>query len=281
MSEARAVLRLPSGQLLPPLRVVDAEAVRLHEDADPRRVEALVERLRQEDVLRNPPVAAPLPRGGYVVLDGANRTVALRRLELPAHVLQVVDYADAAVRLEVWHHLLQEDGDVLAALPPARVERLTGVEVLLDALATRRAACGLVTPDGVWGVRDGGALQERVRAVRALVSAYAGRQAIYRVPTPDLPQLAAEYGRVAAVAVFPPFAKEEILRLAELPEKLPTGVTRHVIPNRVLRLNLPLDILRGANSLEAKNAALHELLHARLLAHRVRYYAEPTLLLDE
>ena len=66
-----------------------------------------------------------------------------------------------------------------------------------------------------------------------------------------------------------------------MPEKLPTGITRHVIPNRALRVNLPLELLRAAGTVEAKNAALSELIHERLLGHRVRVYPESTVLFDD
>ncbi|MGH2435514.1 MAG: ParB N-terminal domain-containing protein, partial [bacterium] len=73
----RSALRLATGQLLPDLRIIATEEVFVHEDHDPVRVDRLVASLRDDGVLRNPPVAAPLSGGGYVVLDGANRAAAL------------------------------------------------------------------------------------------------------------------------------------------------------------------------------------------------------------
>ncbi len=274
--------RLPSAQPLPTLRIVPAAQVHLHEDADPRRVAALVEQLQSEEVLRNPPVAAELPGGGYVVLDGANRTSALQRLGVPHHLLQVVDYAAAGVRLEVWHHLLREDGPALARLlPRLPLVPLDSAARLAGALRDGRLACGLVWEQGVLGVRAGRSFSARVGAMRAVVDAYNGRVPIYRVLTTDRRLLRAEYDRIGVLVVFPRFTKAQILRLAVLPQKLPTGITRHVIPNRALRVNLPLELLRAPGTVEEKNAALHDLVHARLLAHRVRLYPEPTVLFDD
>jgi hypothetical protein len=61
----------------PDLRFFAARDVLLHEEEDPERVERLVDRLRDEGVLRNPPVVAELGDGRVVVLDGANRVTAL------------------------------------------------------------------------------------------------------------------------------------------------------------------------------------------------------------
>ena len=274
--------RLPSDQPLPTLRIVAAADVHLHEDADPQRVARLVEQLQAEGALRNPPVAAALPGGGYVILDGANRTSALRELSAAFHLLQIVDYSAPEVRLDVWHHLLREDGHALARLLPEQaLVEVPGEDRLQRDLQQGRLACGLITENGVRGVRSGRPFPARVSVLRAVVGAYNGRLPIYRVLTTDREVLRGEYDHIGVLVVFPRLLKEEILSLAALPEKLPTGITRHVIPHRALRVNLPLEALRTPGSVEEKNVALHELIHGRLLAHRVRVYPEPTVLFDD
>ena len=62
---------------------------------------------------------------------------------------------------------------------------------------------------------------------------------------------------------------------------MPAGVTRFVIPGRVLRLNARLDTLRRSASLTQKNEWLNELLTERLARAGARYYQEPVVLLDE
>ncbi|MGH2627665.1 MAG: hypothetical protein ACRDHY_13560, partial [Anaerolineales bacterium] len=124
-------------------------------------------------------------------------------------------------------------------------------------------------------------LSGRIGSLRTVVAAYTGRLPNYRVLTDDLDELREEYDRIGALVLFPAFSKDQILSLAILPDKLPTGITRHVIPHRALRVDLPLELLRRSGSLEEKNAALGALIHERLLAHRVRVYPEPTVLFDD
>ena len=45
---------------LPDLRIVPANALLLHEECDPARVERLSGRLSADGILRNPPAGAPL-----------------------------------------------------------------------------------------------------------------------------------------------------------------------------------------------------------------------------
>src|SRR5262245_30107772 len=111
---------------LPDLRFVPVESLIPHEQHDPNRSGPLVERLRGEGLLRNPPIVTPLPPGEerFVVLDGANRATAAAAAGLPHLVVQVVRYGDPGVLLTTWHHALSE-------LPVSQIERaLQGIEGL-------------------------------------------------------------------------------------------------------------------------------------------------------
>lgn len=278
---SHAPLKLPTGHALPDLRIVSARDVSLHEDADPVRVERLVARMRGDGVLRHPPVAAAPPGAGYVVLDGANRTSALAAIGAPVVPLQVVDYTDPAIRLEVWRHLIIEPMDVVAAVQAAglSVERASRDDAA-RALDERRIACYIVTDHHTFGVTLSPS-RPLAATLSLAVGAYKGAARIYRVPTEDFDALAREYGEVSAVIVFPRLDKRDILEIAGSPVKLPTGITRHLIPGRALRLNLPLDALTSAGALEQKNRALRDLIRQRLLNNAVRYYPEGAYLFDE
>ena len=70
--------------VLPELLMLPTSWLVPHEDSDPRRVEKLAQRLRQEGRLKNPPIITPIPgTERYVVLDGANRSNALAHLDAP------------------------------------------------------------------------------------------------------------------------------------------------------------------------------------------------------
>ncbi|MGH2398441.1 MAG: hypothetical protein ACRDF6_01235 [bacterium] len=276
-----APFTLPAGGVLPDLRIVAARDVWVHEDADPARVERLVARMRQDGVLRNPPVAAAPTGGGYVVLDGANRSGALAALGAPAIPLQVVEYADPAIRLEVWRHLIVDPLDVPAAvrgtgLPLERTPR----DAAVRALEEQQAACYIVAGNQTLVVPLSSS-RPLAATLALVVGAYKAAARIYRVPTEDVDALAREYGDVSAIIVFPRLGKHDILRIAGSSVKLPTGITRHLIPGRALRLNVPLDTLTAPGSVEEKNTVLRELIRKRLLDNAVRHYPEGAYLFDE
>jgi molybdopterin synthase sulfur carrier subunit len=270
------------GGRLPELRIVPAEALLLHEECDTARVDRLAQRLEADGMLRNPPVAAALDGQAYVVLDGANRVTALRRLGALHQLAQVVDYGDASVALEVWAHLLRDDGMLVAAqtTPGARWEPMPE-EAVRSGLRDGTLACGLVTADGAHGLVGPAALEDRIRLLAGVVAAYNGRTPIHRVHPAALEVLARDYGGAAALVLFPLLTKQEIGAVARLPVKLPSGISRHIIPQRALRVNVDLALLLGDEGTAAKQARLDEIIRGRLLDHRIRHYPEATVLYDE
>ncbi len=264
--------------LLPDLRFFATPDVLLHEEEDPERVERLVNRLREEGVLRNPPLAAELGDGRVVVLDGANRVTALQRLGAPCLPVQVVPYHDPAVTLDRWNHLL--------VVLPEELGKGLPLEAEEPGRAARRLAAGELlayvrTEERAWAVPRSPDLPQGAERLRRLVASYRGRVAYHRVDSEDLEALLARYGQAEALVAFSRFAKAEILELARNAAKLPAGVTRHVVPGRALRLNLPLEVVFGPGPLEDKDGWLRAWVRQRIQEGKVRYYPEPTVLFDE
>lgn len=274
---------------IPELLIVPADALLLHEDVDVRRVEPLVERLQTDGLLKNPPIAAPVTAGGsagpdgrrYVILDGANRTTALWRLGAPHHLVQVVDYDE--VELDTWGHL------VTGISPGAFAQSLARTRLHLDLatprsarerLARREIAASIANPKGDVFTLPGGAPE--TQALHRLTSIYNGQSIIHRVTTDNLAELLPYHDGVAALIRFPRYTPDEILHLASNGHKLPTGITRHVIPGRALRVNLPLSVLMDEQrSTEHKNEWLHTWIARKLTEREIRYYQESTFLFDE
>ena len=273
--------RVPRASL-PILRIVPSSTLLLHEECDPERVERLGRRLLAEGVLRNPPLVAAIGSNAFVVLDGANRVTALTEAGVPDQLVQVVDYDDPAVVLEVWAHLLQDDGTLVRPDATAALSwEALPAEAVRSGLDDGRLTCGIVTARGAFGLAAGGDLAERVRLLAGIVAGYKGRTPIYRVQAAGFDELAREFPGARALVLFPRLTKADIRAISRLPVKLPTGISRHVVPLRALRVNLDLSLLRGAEPVAVKQARLDELIRGRLLEHRVRHYPEPTVLYDE
>jgi hypothetical protein len=279
----------------PVLRVLEPARVLLHEDPDPERVQRLVRTFRRDGVLRNPPIVASVSPGGgplesppgsdpVVVLDGANRVSALREIGAHYVVAQVVDYQASEISVSTWTHYVIEEGEPLRE----RIEAHLGTGIVAvggPADAVRRLQQG----DGLAALLDGAGAAVigpemdpvvNTGSLGVLVGLYAGERQVYRIDGWDLDGLRREYGP-GTVVMFPSFGKRDILKLTTGGARLPAGITRHLIPGRVLRLNVPLAWLCGPQPTAVVQSLLDEAVEARWRVHGVRYYAEATYLFDE
>lgn len=268
------------------LRIVSLSDVLLHEEVETRRVERLIASLRNDWLLKNPPIVTQFD-GKYIVLDGATRTTALERIHCRDIVVQVIDPNAPGMALESWNHLLldlpeRQLFDSLKQVPGLIIEAAT-VDSAAAALARRESIASIALGDGrVFSLFGGdSSLVKQAKLLNRVVAAYEGRGEMYRVAHTDVERLLAEHGRLSALIIFPRFRPDEIRELAINRGKLPMGITRHIIPGRALRINIPLAILDRDEPLEQKNAWLDRWMEQRMLERHVRYYQEPVFLFDE
>jgi hypothetical protein len=279
--------RLGRETKIPTLQFVATSDLVLHEQHDASRTAPLSERLQNDGFLKNPPVVAPIPGNGrFVVLDGANRSTALARLGMPHVVVQIVDYEDPDLVLDSWHHLVAEipPDEFAAAIQSIPNITLDPTDLLSAraALARRHALAYLVCPNGdVLIVGGEGDLHGQAALLNSLVDVYRYRSRIYRVSTDQLDYLKPYYRNVIALVVFPRYVPAEIIELARSGAKLPAGITRHIIPRRALRLNVPLTKLVENKTLAEKNDWLQAWLRKKLADKEIRFYEESTWLFDE
>jgi hypothetical protein len=269
------------------LRFAALDDLLLHEEHDPYRAKRLALALKRDGKLRHPPIVAE-DGDRYIVLDGATRITALREMGYRDVLVQIVDYKADAIQVSAWHHVLAglSHNRLLATL--ANVEGITLQPVDADTacrrLGTREIVGCLVMRNGQhFAILCDGSPDENRQAdlLCQLVSEYRGRTEVHRTVEVNLPALTAQYPDLTAVIVFPTFSPDEISRIALNGSKLPMGVTRHVVAGRALGLDIPLEMLTDAQSLEAKNAWLKDLIAKRLQANKIRLYQEPVFVFDE
>ncbi len=272
---------------LPLLQIIPTAQILLHEEFDAKRVEPLVREIRKRKIITNPPIVAPIAgRRAYVVLDGANRVMAARALGLPHVLAQVVDYKDPQIVLSKWDHVVMHFSDEEFF---TRLLQIGGVEIHRATLASARRAldrreifCYFHHRDwGTAALRRARRASSEVRLLCAITGIYKDRASILRV------QLRARTPREltlddAFLLAFPTFTKRDIVRCAvSASEKLPTGISRHIIPNRALKVNFPIEVLRSRKSIAEKTLALQALVADRARRKAIRHYTEATYIYDE
>ncbi len=267
------------------LKMVPVSDVLPHEAFDPKRAARLAASLLADGILANPPIVAEAD-GKYVVLDGATRTTAFTHLEIPHIVVQVVDPNQQDITLHTWSHLISgpSTGELLHEL--GRIEGLDLHEIptgeVLTILYQPDTLAYFALPDGTFRVaRLAGEQYDRLDILNEMVAAYTLWGEVSRTLTTDLERLQVAFPEMVALAVFPTFKPDFVLEAAIHGKTLPQGITRFVIPGRVLRLNLPLAILQSTDTLNSKRRAFDEFVRDKLGRQRVRYYHEPVVLLED
>ena len=275
-------------QNVPHLDIVPVRSLILHEDVEPHRVSRIAERFRSEQTLRNPPIVGQNgPRRRLIVLDGASRVTAARRLAFPHLLVQILPYPSPDIGLDPWHHIVvgmswldfvkrasEIPGAIVSLLPWRKAARLLEER---KALACLRAPG---RPSAVLCLAD--PKRTGLRPLRELTRLYATDPGLHRVREDQLVFPREWLGEERVLVIFPRFPQEEIVRIAlRLEDRLPMGITRHTVPNRALRVHYPLVWLRSERSITEKRRHLARFLEERWAAGRIRHYPESTTLYDE
>jgi len=257
-------------QPMPDLRVVSLEKIRRHEEVDPFRVGLLAARIESDGVQVNPMMCVETADGELVLLDGATRTEALKRLGLEHAAAQIVDGDQA--RLETWHH-------VIRGRPCDQVVKDLKAQpsvVMAEAGPTPR----IHTVDGRCSSVVGDGLSPNA-ALSALVGAYIGKGRVSRTIDPSIERVAWEFPDWSVVVELPALTTADVAAAAVGRDLLPAGITRFLIDDRALRLNIDLGLLRSDRSRAEKQKLLDDLLEERAHAGRIRRYEEPVFVLDD
>jgi len=280
---AQAVM-IPS---LPNLKILPIKSLILHEDHDLQRTLPLVQKLRAQGTLRNPPIVMPLMDSTerYMVLDGANRVTSLTEMEFPHIVAQVVKTDDPHVNLQTWNHIVWGmDAKTLIR----RIRQIKGLDVVkinthksLD--APKYVPMQIRLPDGKFYllVETPSDLATHINTLHEIVNTYKIRASLDRTSQTLVDSFKKIYPDLTALVIFPRFKISTVLKLAAQKIVLPTGITRFTVSPRVLHLNYPLHELSSGKPIEYKQEYLKEWVGERVKKKGVRLYTEATFLFDE
>ncbi len=267
------------------LQLVPVNLVIPHEQIDDKRVARLMDRLEADGILANPPITT-FWKGRYVVLDGATRSTAFKRLGYSQLIVQVVPPEQKDFELHTWYHAISDKrpfSTLRTELEKIEGLELTAVSTLAaqDSLRQKSTLCYFLDVEGkatIARVQEGA---DRLAVMNDLVALYTDWGTVERTLLTTRDRLLAQFSELTAVAIFPQFAPEDVFEVATQGKLLPAGLTRFIIPGRILRVNADLERLKKEEPLAAKKKWFHDFLERKLAQSRLRYYQEPVILLDE
>jgi hypothetical protein len=294
------------------LGFVHTENLIVHETCDFNRVRRLADQIRKDGHLKNPILVSAYPAENktqnslsnenekLLVLDGVNQVSALKLLGYPDILVQRVNYSDPNVELTSWDHLifkiskdklmerLKSENLEIVPYDAEYIKADLGMRQLVHNGGRNEVDENMV---GLILFRDRSILMIRQedsspeRKVKHLFRILA----IYNTSWEIYPHLGGDsvisafdtLENCTAVNIIPPFKKEEIAGLSSRGILLPFGVSRFVVPQRILGLEISGSVL-GANApLSEKNLFLKELLSYRVKSKKTKFYQGPVFLFNE
>jgi len=272
---------------LPTLKILPIEQMILHEDHDLQRTLPLVEKLRAQGILRNPPIVMRLPdnSGRYMVLDGANRVTSLREMEFPHIVAQVVEANNPNVNLQTWNHVVwgMDTDSLVRSLKKVKNIKLVKIDPQKSLDAPKYTPLQIRLPEGHFYIleEEPSDLATHIDTLHQIVNTYKTRGSLDRTSQTLIDSFKRVYPDLTLLIIFPSFKIKTVLKLAAQNIVLPTGITRFTVSPRVLHLNYPLHELSSGKPIEYKEAYLQRWVEERVKNKGVRHYAEQTFLFDE
>ena len=288
------------------LSFVHLDDLAFHETCDFGRVRRLADQIKKDGHLKNPILVANFPSGSntsamssergerLLVLDGINRVSALMILGYPDVLAQKVDYTDQNVEMTSWDHL------VFNVSKEKMIKRLENENLEIsscdwqwrkEALEDEKTICLVLFRDhsGLVVSQKDASAESRVKNLHHIVAVYNLSWEIYHLQNGSMggnidDSLFLAFDTLencSVINMLPKFKKELVMDLASRGIHFPFGVTRFVIPQRVLGLEISCSVLGDKAPLSEKNLFLKELLSYRVKSKKAKFYQESVFLFNE
>lgn len=255
------------------------ENILFHEKDSHARVEKLAPAIEAEGEFWDPVVVAMLSPENLqaVQLDGATRAKALRGLgakHIVGHVVSMNDGETDGFNLSSWAHKTKISPDRIRELAAGQPDTTTIKEINisespadgLDCVDPAGALATIVYANGgLIQLCSSAALPDRIKLLHRLYELYEGPEE--RLIVGDRkPGVLLNHARIQnggdAVVMFPEFNLHNIKEVVTAGEQFPPGITRFILKERFLRLDLPLDILFENTPTEVAQKKLDEYLES-------------------
>jgi len=265
-------------EIIKRLDIVDTSTLLQHEEIVPKNLKRLKEAMFNIGQMVDPIIMDEKDR---VVLDGNHRMTVLKEMECPHAAVQPVNYSDPKIELGTWYPVSKTFDPEKFAKAGVKMEKVD-FKAGMEALNSSKAAFMLGKKNGhgkeAWLLSPG-----KYSTIASLLEAQKKVVESVGVSTnPDVTYVADDFGDVAeenglAVLYRRAYTKTEVVERAKDGIPFPPKSTRHLIPNRVVRLNMRLGWL-FENKEEARRLML-EMLQNRVYSGNVRRYPEPVIVI--
>ncbi|MGE7217392.1 ParB N-terminal domain-containing protein [Priestia koreensis] len=239
--------------ILKVLELIPVDRLKFHEEGDSQRIKRIMQEIQRDGVLKNPIMVSELQNGDYFLLDGLHRSLAIKELGFKYILAQKVELTQPQVKLLSWTHQVPDHINLKPYLISGKSE--------VPCFTLARSGQEIT----VYGPKD---IHERVEFMHQLTTNYYKDNELLRLP--ELPDFLAPGSQYVS---FIPFNKNEFDEIILKNIVTPPGITRLLIPGRILNLQFPLTLLEE----ERYNEFQH---HLSAYQPRLRKYTEEVYMVE-
>lgn len=258
-------------ELLKNLEIREVKSLLSHEQVISHNLKRLKEAMLNIGQLVDPLI---VDGKSGVVLDGNHRLKVLEIIECPLSTCQIVDYMSDEIMVGTWYpavRLLPDEVFKLDSLKHERVDFDAGKEAVNNLkapfmLVSKNNECHLINP-GSYKLME---MVEEQNYVFSLLE----KGSIDYIPSEEM-EKSVRMGK--SVFYRRAYTKDEIVKAAQAHTPFPPKSTRHLIPGRIIRLNMKLGWLHRSN--EEATSELKRMLNSRIYGGNVRKYYEPVIVI--
>jgi len=258
-------------ELLSNLEIWEVKSLSSHEQVISYNLKRLKEAMLNMGHLVDPLI---IDKKTGVVLDGNHRLKVLEIIECPLAACQVVDYSSDQIKVGTWYPVVSLNPDAVFHLDSLKHEKVD-YETGKAAVDNLKAPFMLMSKDKEYHLINPGSykLLEMVEEQNYVFSLLEKGSVDY------IPDEEVQKGLETGSSVFyrRSYTKEEIIKTAKDHKPFPPKSTRHVIPGRIIRLNMKLGWLH--RSKEEAVTELQRMLTNRVYGGNVRKYYEPVIVI--
>jgi hypothetical protein len=266
------------------LKLLPIKNLLTYEDFDPKRVKKITESITSTKTFFNPITVGDIgEKSKYLVVDGANRLEALKKLKAKYVFVQIIDYLNPdEVELRGNEHylncsflsfknLLCKSGVLLEAVEESNTSLVYKNNENLIAILFINDKEYFLNHEGSFD------LEKRIDQLNNFVKSYKNNHDIFRK---------SEVGDVSQnypiVIKFKKFTTSEIIEVIYKNLRLESGITWHIIDNSIIHFKIPISILlKGFNGKKEAESALRKLIKEKIENLSIRRYVSNIYICDE
>ena len=268
------------------LELLKISEIKLHETTECNRLRNIFDRISKSKYLMNPVIVGKI-HNEYLLIDGANRLSTLKEIGCKLAIAQVIDYMNTKIKLKKWNHLVYK----------LSINDLAGF--CLDNNLTFHpmsytSACNIqrkgfhfviatdINQEATILIELSKNFQKFTEELNKFSKFYFGKYEFDRseeeISIKEIKKLTRKKGTIIE---YPRFNKNQIIKITNSSQKLPAGITRHILDNRVLHVRYELSRLMDDKDIEQKKKDLERYLINKIDKNKVRQYRESVIVFDE